>query len=50
MLVEELESEGVTPRPWEALNARTQIAWGKLARRLEREARPAQGSLSSYPD
>lgn len=50
MLVEELESEGITARPWEALNDRSQLAWGKLARRLARDRAPAQGMLSAYPD
>lgn len=50
MLIEELEPEGITARPWEALNDRARIAWGKLARRLDREQAPRQGMLSAYPD
>lgn len=46
---EELDTEGIQALPWEQLDPRYQIAWGKLARRLERERR-GQQMLSAYPD
>jgi hypothetical protein len=49
MLTEELDTEGIQALPWEELNDRYKIAWGKLARRLDRE-QPRQAMLSSYPD
>lgn len=50
MFTEELGSEGFERDPWEDLPPREQIAWGKLARRIEREQTPAQGMLNAYPD
>lgn len=49
MLVEELDAEGVQAKEFEALPERAQMAWGKLAIRLERERR-GQQMLSAYPD
>lgn len=47
---EELESENIECLPWESLADRYRIAWGKLARRIERESAPRQAMLSAYPD
>jgi hypothetical protein len=50
MYAEELDTEGIQTLPWEDVDDRCKIAWGKLARRLPREFAPRQAMLSAYPD